>query len=64
MIALEKPFRYALRLSLMVGFLVRHAIFEIHLAYLGDVEGRRCGVGESVVGEEDEGSPCVACYGS
>ena len=29
MIALEKPFRYALRLSLMVGFLVRHAIFEI-----------------------------------
>ena len=29
MIALEKPFRYALRLSLMVDFLIRHAIFEI-----------------------------------
>ena len=29
MIALEKPFRYALRLYLMVDFLVRHAIFEI-----------------------------------
>ena len=35
MIALEKPFRYALRLFLMVGFLVRHAIFEITLVYLG-----------------------------
>ena len=29
MIALEKRSRYALRLSLMVGFLIRHAIFEI-----------------------------------
>ena len=29
MIALEKPFRYALRLSLLVCFLIRHAIFEI-----------------------------------
>ena len=29
MVALEKPFRYALRPSLVVGFLVRHAIFEI-----------------------------------
>ena len=29
MIALEEPFRYSLRLSLVVGFLVRHAIFKI-----------------------------------
>ena len=35
MIALEKLFRYALQLSLMVGFLIRHAIFEITLVYLG-----------------------------
>ena len=33
--ALEKPFRYALRFSLMVGFLVWHVIFWNHLAYLG-----------------------------
>ena len=29
MIALEKPFRYAFRLYLVVCFLVRHAICEI-----------------------------------
>ena len=34
------------------------------LVCAGDVGGRRCGVVELVVGEEDEESPCVACYGS
>ncbi|KAL6327167.1 hypothetical protein AAG906_015206 [Vitis piasezkii] len=60
--ALEKPFRYALRLSLMVGFLVWHAIFWNHLAYLVYSVCRRrwendSFLGRSVVGGPDLQSP-------
>ncbi|KAL6336575.1 hypothetical protein AAG906_025130 [Vitis piasezkii] len=53
MIALEKSFSYALQLSLVVGFLIRHAIFEI-------TYGFKC-LNEKVVGKpnRESGSKCL-----